>query len=290
MTGGPKGPHYDVMKPAIAASATRYRSAVRSSEWIAASYFLYVAGVCWLRPLHTSRRLFVTAASLTLVAAISGLAWAAPSVVRDWTPSLYITAGYYLTGRLFVKPSEALEAWLLAWDRRLLGDPRTCFSKWPAWLVGYFDVVYMLTFVLLPGGFAALAAAGHSQLADHYWSLVIASDFGAFAPLSVFQTRPPWVLEEAPVLADTPVGRLASYMVRNATIRVNTFPSGHVAVSIAVALGVIGPMPLAGAVLLALALSISVACVVGRYHYVVDVLTGALLAGVVWAVVLICGI
>ena len=79
-------------------------------------------------------------------------------------------------------------------------------------------------------------------------------------------------------------------MVRHATIGVNTFPSGHVAVSLAVALAVIGSMPLAGVVLLVLAVSISIACVVGRYHYAVDVIAGAMVAAVVYAAVTIFGL
>ena len=119
--------------------------------------------------------------------------------------------------------------------------------------------------------------------------MVLAADLGAFAPLSVFQTRPPWALEAPPVLADR-VHRLAASMVRHATIGVNTFPSGHVAVSLAVALAVIGSMPLTGGVLLALAVSVSLACIVGRYHYVVDVFAGAVLAAGVWAAVTLFGI
>jgi len=262
---------------------------LRSSDWIALIYFLYLAGVCWLRPLPPSRRLFVTAMSLA-TAAIVFTSRAAPSVVHDWMPFVYIGVGYYLTGRLFVAPSMALESWLLAWDRRLFGDPTTRFARWPAPLVAYLDIVYTFTFLLLPAGFAVLAATGRSALADHYWTLVLAADLGAFAPLSVFQTRPPWVLERAPDLPARFVHRMASFMVRHATIRVNTFPSGHVAVSLAVAIAIAGVMPVAGAVLFVIAVSIAIACVVGRYHYAMDVVAGAALAGVVWAVTHLIGI
>jgi membrane-associated phospholipid phosphatase len=263
---------------------------VRSSEWVAFLYFVYLAGVCWLRPLSFSRRLLVSCVSIALAAAIYSVAATAPPVVRDWAPLLYVSVGYYATGWLFVAPSAALEGWLLAWDRKWLGDPTTRFAAWPVWVVTYLDLAYMLCFLLLPGGFLALVLAGHSTLANRYWTMVLAADLGAFAPLSVFQTRPPWMIENAAALPNTSVRRLASFMVRHATIRVNTFPSGHVAVSLAVALAVIGPMPLAGAALLLLAVSISVACVVGRYHYVADVLTGALLGAVVCGVALICGV
>jgi membrane-associated phospholipid phosphatase len=262
---------------------------LRSSDWVAFLYFLYLAAVCWLRPVSTPRRLLVTSVSLATAALVVSSRAATP-LVHDWLPMVYIGVGYYLTGRLFVKPSERLESWLLEWDRRLLRDPTTRFARWPAPLVAYLDIVYTFTFLLLPAGFALLAANGRSALADHYWTLVLAADLGAFAPLSVFQTRPPWILERAPDLPARSVHRLASFMVRHATIRVNTFPSGHVAVSLAVALGVVGAMPVAGAVLFVLAASIAVACVVGRYHYAMDVVAGVVLAAVVWTAARVVGI
>ena len=262
---------------------------MRSSEWVAFLYFVYLAGVCWLRPLPASRRRFVTGVGVAAAAIVQTVAVAAPLSVRDWAPFGSVTLAYYLTGYLFVKPSAALESWLLSCDHWLLGDPTTRFAHWPAWLIRYLDIVYMLTFLLLPGGFAALAVTGHSSQANHYWTMVLAADLGAFAPLSIFQTRPPWVLEPRPVLPDGSVRRLASYMVRHATIGVNTFPSGHVAVSLAAAAAMTS-LPVASGVMLVLAVSISVACVVGRYHYTVDVIAGVALAGLVWAAASFAGI
>ncbi len=262
---------------------------VRSSEWIPLLYFLYLGTVCWLRPVPAVRRLIITAISLVQIGAIWVVARTTPPAARDWAPFVYVSVGYYLTGYLFVAPSPRLEAWLLKWDRRWLGDPTTRFARWPWWLIAYLDVIYTLCFALLPGGFAALALTGHSMRANRYWTMVLAADLGAFAPLSVFQTRPPWAIEKPAVLAASTLHRLASYVVKNATTGVNTFPSGHVAVTIAVALGVITSLPLVGAVLLFFALSIAAACVIGRYHYTVDVLAGAALGFGVCAVVAMCG-
>src|SRR6185436_12496676 len=124
----------------------------------------------------------------------------------------------------------------------------------------------------------AASSAGFSiAQGGRYWTMVLAADLGAFAPLSVFQTRPPCANEKPAELAASRIHRLASYVVKNATTGVNTFPSGHVAVTIAVALGVFPSLPVLGVVLLLCAVSIAVACVVGRYHYAADVLAGAAL-------------
>jgi undecaprenyl-diphosphatase len=78
--------------------------------------------------------------------------------------------------------------------------------------------------------------------------------------------------------------------VRRATIGANTFPSGHTAGSLAVAFAVIVTLPWTGVVLLVLAVSIALACIVGRYHYVIDVMAGAALALAVWAATAAAGI
>src|SRR5581483_37773 len=111
-----------------------------------------------------------------------------------------------------------------------------------------------------------------------------------FAPLSVFQTRPPWALEPPAVLAGGWVRRLAGQMVRNTTICVNTFPSGHTAVAFAIAFAVGRSMPLTGVALLFVASTVSAACVIGRYHYAIDVIAGFLLAVAVFITVGLFGI
>ena len=240
-----------------------------------AAYFLYLVCACWYPPLSWSRRLGIVALAGSVTAFIAWASGGLPPLVHDWAPLVYISIGYYLTGRLFVAPSAALEGWLLGLDRRWFGDPPTRFARWPRALTAYLEVVYTCCFLLLPGGLAVLTLAGHAGEANRYWTMVAAADLGAFAPLAVFQTRPPWQIEPPAVLSAPRAHALTTFMVRHATIGANTFPSGHVAVSLAIALAVLGPLPVAGAVLLLLAATIAVACVVGRYHYTVDAMLGA---------------
>jgi membrane-associated phospholipid phosphatase len=262
----------------------RYRSLVRSFEWIACAYFGYLVVACWLPRISIARRAFLIGASAlgagaVVVIARSDIPWA-----REGAPLAYILAGYFLSGYLFASPSAAMESWLMDWDRRLLGDPITRFVTWPRILVAGLELIYMGCFLLIPAGAALLTFTGHAGLVDRYWTMVLGAEFAAFAPLAFIQTRPPWALERKPELADPAIHRLASRMVRHVTIRVNTFPSGHAAGSLAVALAVIGALPWTGVLLLGLAAGICVACVVGRYHYVVDVAAGAVVALAVWVV------
>jgi membrane-associated phospholipid phosphatase len=260
----------------------RYRSLVRSFEWIACAYFAYLAVACWWPPLSIGRRLLVIAASAFCAAAVFLIARSDVMWARQSAPVLYILAGYFLSGRLFVSPSMTTEAWLAAWDRRILGDPAARFVGWPPMLVAGLELVYMGCFLLIPAGALLLAGAGHRMLVDRYWAMVIGAEFAAFAPLAFIQTRPPWALERKPALADPAVHQLASQMVQHLTIRVNTFPSGHAAGSLAVALAVVGVLPWTGVLLFVVAAAICVGCVVGRYHYIVDVVAGLVVALLVW--------
>jgi membrane-associated phospholipid phosphatase len=255
---------------------------VWTSERIAVAYFTYLAVVCWLRPIAAARRLTIASASVASIAAIAWLSQSGLAGPRAWAPAATILVGYYVSGLLFFAPSLGVEAWLMAWDRRLLGDPSTRFAAWPRPLLAYLEIVYMACFVVIGAGFLILVLNGHAAMADRYWTLVVAAELGSFAPLAFIQTRPPWAIERKPVLADPAIHDLAERMVQRFTIRANTFPSGHVAGSLAVAFAVAGVMPWTGAVLFLLAITIAVATVVGRYHYVVDAVAGAALATALW--------
>jgi membrane-associated phospholipid phosphatase len=258
---------------------------VRSSEWVSVIYFALLTTAAWLRPLPVGRRIQISVLGVLMCAAVSALADTAPGL-RDWvSPGLAILVGYYLSGLFFVRPTPWFEAWLVEWDRRVLGDPATRFAQWPRFFLAYLDVLYIGCFLLVPAGFAALALIGRAAEANHYWTMVIAAELGSFLPLTVLQSRPPWMIERKAVPTDRSVHYAASLMVENLTIRANTFPSGHVAGSLAVALAVITTMPGIGLLFLVLAASIAIACVAGRYHYLVDVVAGIFLTLAIWAVV-----
>jgi membrane-associated phospholipid phosphatase len=248
-------------------------------------YFAALTIAAWLRPLPVRRRIQISVLGVLMCAAVSGLA-DRPPALRDWlSPALAILGGYYLSGLFFVRPTPWFEAWLVGWDRRVLGDPATMFATWPRFFLAYLDVLYIGCFLLVPAGFAALTLTGRAAEANHYWTMVIAAELGSFLSLTVLQSRPPWMIERKAVLPDRSIHHAASLMVENLTIRANTFPSGHVAGSLAVALAVIGVMPGTGLLFLVLAASIAVACVAGRYHYIVDVVAGIALTLAIWAVV-----
>lgn len=261
---------------------------MRSSEFLAFAYLGVMTVLAWVRPLplDIDRRLRISIVGVAAGGAVFGIAHHASRSIKDVAPAVMILIGYYLSGLFVDRPSRRLEGWLIAWDRRLLGNPATRFAHWPRAVLAFLDIIYMGCFLLVPAGFVALVATGHQALVDRYWTMVVAAELGSFVSLSLIQTRPPWALERERAPADHAIHRLASRFVRQFTIRANTLPSGHVAGSLAVALAVTSALPLTGAVLLVLAVFIAVASVVGRYHYVIDVVAGAALALGIWAAVM----
>src|SRR5262249_18305888 len=132
-----------------------------------------------------------------------------------------------------------------------------------------------------------LALAGHAGQIDRFWTIVLLAEFTCYGMLPWIQTRPPRALEATDTRASAGalMRRLNLTVMNHASIQVNTVPSGHAAGAMAAALAVASTMPAAGAVLLILAVSIAVATVLGRYHYIVDSVLGVLVAVAAWILV-----
>jgi len=96
----------------------------------------------------------------------------------------------------------------------------------------------------------------------------------------LFQSLPPWQIDAQKhvYLQRSNIRSLTLWGLKHVGIRANTFPSGHVANSLAIALVLLSLTPVAGAVFLWVAVSIAVATTVLRYHYTIDAGLGAALA------------
>ena len=174
-----------------------------------------------------------------------------------------------------------VESWLASVDRRIIGNPSTTFRRLPNGVRRLLDIAYIGCFLIVPAGLVLLMAAGHGDRSEYDWTLVMSAELGAFGTLPYLQTRPPWILERL----DDGARRASVSFMKHATTGANTLPSGHAAGSMAVALAVLDTLPAVGTLLLGVAITISVAAVVTRAHFVVDVVTGAALAGAVWLLV-----
>lgn len=248
--------------------------------------------VSYLAVVSLTRREFASARPRLLIAAAA--AWVLFIVGRTplspamevVVPSLVLLIGYWLSGLLFVRPDAGIERRLQSVDERILTRSGLLarYRLGSRLVIEYFELSYLLVYLAVPAGAATLAIAGHAEQIGRFWTVVLLAEFACYGMLPWIQTRPPRVLE-APAGSRGPIGMLNQRIVDRASIRANTVPSGHAAGAIATALAVASAMPVAGAVFLVISISIAIATVLGRYHYIVDTVLGAIVALVAWTLV-----
>jgi len=261
----------------------------RTSEWINLGFLSFFVVVAWLRPLALRKRLEVTALGALGIGLILATLWARdflPGIARDLLPAPLMLLVYWQSGRFFVAPNERIQALLERLDQRVLGrllrsEGQQAGRSWPA---GFLELAYLLCYPLVPLGVIVLYAVGLREAVDEYWAIVLVSTYLCYVLLPFIQTLPPRLLAgEKDRGAPAGLIRLLNLgILHHASIQVNTFPSAHVASTIAASLALLRFLPAAGAAFLVLALGIAAGAVLGRYHYVVDALIGIALAGVVF--------
>jgi membrane-associated phospholipid phosphatase len=264
--------------------------ALRTSETVALVYLLYLAALAWVTPLSGGRRITVTLIALSSAVAIATLprlSVPAAAWVRDWAPSAYIVAGYWLSGAFFRKPMPTVEQVLLRGDRWLynaLGFGGFV-ERAPRWLLEAFELAYASVTPLVPLGFLVVILLMPSFNADRFWAPVVASELACYAMLPWIQSRPPRALGDHVEIDRRPlaVRRLNRRILANVSIQVNTVPSGHAAGAVAVAFAVTAQAPWVGALFFLVAIAICIGAVAGRYHYAIDVAAGLAIAVVVTA-------
>jgi membrane-associated phospholipid phosphatase len=198
------------------------------------------------------------------------------ALARDWAPAAYILISYYASGSLFVGPSAPFEAWLGRADSRLPLMSR--LARLPRSLEAVVEVLYAGTFLVIPAGFSVLVAYGFRAEADRYWTMVSLAEYVSFGLLPWLPSRPPWLVERLDPDRAQGIRKAGLLWVRRTSHCANTFPSGHTAGSLTIALAVMPFAPVPGILLLAVAVGIAIGCVAGRYHYAIDVVAGAALA------------
>jgi hypothetical protein len=244
-----------------------------------AAFFVYVALIAWIRPpaAIARRRAVLGAFAGTALSLWSMLGGASP-VVRHWIlPPALLLIGYWSSGALFVAPMPRAEVWLMAMDRAL----RVTRVDVPRLVAEILELAYVGVYPLILLALIVHVTSTPSPDADRFWSVVLITDYICFAMLPWVQTRPPRALESREPWASS-FRAFNLKLLGAASIRVNTFPSGHAAEGLAAALLVLGAgLPVVAAMVLA-ALAVSAGAVLGRYHYAADAIAGWLVAIVVW--------
>lgn len=256
-------------------------------------YAAYLAVLAWLVP-RFSRARWVATVALT-AAAIVWAGWsprptsdAASALIWVVIPSLVLLGTYRVSGAFFVTPSLWLERWLLRADEALLhrSGVLAAYQRAPRIIPEIFELFYLLVYAVVPAGAAVLLAGGRIDALGPYWTTVFLAELTCYGALPWLQSRPPRVLEadsSLPVAGS--MRRLNLWLLRHGSIQLNTLPSGHAAGALAVGLAVYSAAPAAGVVFIGLACGITLATILGRYHYAVDSILGVAVAIASWWVV-----
>lgn len=264
---------------------------MRISEWIQAGFATILAVAAWIAPLEWRRRLAVTELA---VIAIVGVVLArlseyvigpvAASILRDWLPVPLLLIPYWQTGQFFTGPDEKIQARLVASDRwlwKLVARGGWSFGRWAKLSMEW---AYALCYGLATFGLVVLYAAGLRSDADRYWFFALVPTYLCYAMTPFVPALPPRSLGEAKTPARASKSRIFNlWILKYGSIQAISFPSAHVASGLGISLVLLHDVPIAGAIFLAITVWIGVAAVVGGYHYVIDVVLGAIVTLIVYA-------
>jgi membrane-associated phospholipid phosphatase len=266
---------------------------MRTSEWIQIVFASVLAAAAWItsltsHPLPLRRRWIVTSLAVIAIVIVElgrfSASFLSPghlSILRHCLTLALFLVPYWQTGEFFLGPNLKMQNRLLAFDRWLLpgiaaktGTERTA--------IGFLlEVAYLFCYPLAPLSLLAMYMAGLSEKVGGFWFVVLVSTYICYAVTPFVPAFPPRsiISDQADTSAparDTNKGRIFNrWILRHGSIHAISFPSAHVASAFAVALVFLRYALPIGVVFLVLAVLISLAAVVGRYHYALDVLLGA---------------
>lgn len=209
-------------------------------------------------------------AALSLMVTVVLSALVLPITVRQWLGHLYLAAGYWIPALIADGPPSArFEAWLIHSEARY----RSLIASIPAPVVTIGDLAYLLCYPLVPLSFLVVWSAGADADVDRYWVALLLAGFVCYGTLPWLVSRPPRLIEPRSA-RPRPLARGNAWVLSRVSHGRNTFPSGHVAVSVAAAVVVAPVSPFAGAILAMTAAGIALGAVAGRYHFAIDVMIG----------------
>lgn len=246
-------------------------------EWLAVVYFGVLALAALVVPAPRRPRPLTAAAAGAAAGLVVLVAVAANEFTRAVMPHVYLLLGYWLPGWLVEQPKSAtrFERWLVATDAVL----RRQLPPIPGPLVHLFETAYLVCYPLVPASFAVVVLAGQPGDVNRFWAAVLGAGFASYVVLPLLVSRPPRLVGEA--YTPQHVAMVNATVLRRFSHELNTFPSGHVAISAAAAAVVFTVQPAAGVIVSIVAAGVAIGAVAGRYHYVADVIAGLVVAAIV---------
>jgi membrane-associated phospholipid phosphatase len=265
------------------------RSRFRASEWVLISFFAYISVLVPFfpeRPELHDQPFFILAAAAILFCCLSvaeqGSFAANISRVRDWVP-LGLTLLAFREMDLFLPAHYDLHyesAWI-RWDRVMLYDwhLRSAIESLGPVIPFYLELCYLLVYGLGAYCIIVLWMRMRRTGVDLFYVLYLLGTLIAYGLFPYFPSQPPRIAfpQVAPPHFTGWLRQLNLALLNGASIHSGVFPSAHVSSAFSAAWAMFLLFPgrklFAWGVLL-YAISVSVATIYGRYHYVADVLSG----------------
>jgi membrane-associated phospholipid phosphatase len=264
---------------------------MRGYEGLAVVYFggLALATLAVPGPRRVGAMLLALAAS----GAVAAAALYGSDTLRAWLPHVYLVAGYWLPAFIAQRTADAtkFERWLRRTDDVLRPES----GALPVFFKELTELAYLLCYPLVPASFAVVWLVGSSADVDRFWMAVLPAGYACYVSLPWLVSRPPRLAGVPHAPADGRSRIPARHRIADANLCVlgrvshelNTFPSGHVAVSLASAVCVGWVSPTAGALVGVATVAIALGAAAGRYHYVLDVILGLIVGAAAVALALI---
>jgi membrane-associated phospholipid phosphatase len=265
---------------------------MRTSEWIQIGFAVVLAAAAWVQalsahPLPARRRWNITLLALVPVVAVSlaraTASFLAPiyvSILRDFLTVALFLVPYWQTGQFFQGPNHRIEQRLLAFDRWLMPQTASTSGTRRTGLGLALEVAYLFCYPLVPLGLLALYAAGQREHVASFWLVTLIATYLCYVITPFVPAYPPRDLAPSqPGPSQAGKARIFNrWILKHGSIHAISFPSAHVASAFAVSLALLRFTPTFGLIFLFVSIWIALGAVVGRYHYALDVLLGAVTA------------
>lgn len=265
----------------------------RRTEIALIVFFTYASALALILPVETSLACLSLGLNAAIVAGYFLLAYAESlrgrkffSVLRDWYPAPLLLMAYREMG--WFAPAEhtyVLERGWIVWDRVFLyglGVKAGLEALGPV-LPSLLEISYSLVYTIPYFSLGVLYACGLRHRADRFLFPFALAVLGAYTLFPFFPSEPPRTVfpeQDFPAWL-TVFRRFNLWLVGSYGIHISVFPSAHVSGAFAGAFAMryaLPERPWGWRFLLALAVSIALATVYGRYHYLADALAGFALA------------
>lgn len=260
-------------------------SRLRRSEQVLLLYFAYTTVVGLAVGVRHGNRAELLAINSAVWIGFLWLLTRAPREAewRDWLPYPFSLLCYREAGWLAsVIPLHDLERKWIVWDRLVLDawHGRAAIESLGPVIPTVLEAAYLSVYVIGPLALGVLYVFRRREEADRLWLAFLLGLMLSYAQFPFWPSEPPRTVFPGWDLPSflTPLRRLNLFLVGNYGIHTGVFPSAHVSGAIAGALMLRRIMPerrWVGDAMLTVAVLIAVATVYGRYHYVVDAVSGA---------------